>query len=208
MNVIVRENYNLGENLFFVVYHETDVTLTVQSLSPIKYFYISNNAWQSSNTYNTTTLSITDSVQDGTSYFRLVEIPKTLLPKNTIYKITVSNNTDSVTKYTFYGQRFLSPPLVNIYGNLYDALGRPISGHSIVFSVLNPVGYFDNNPVTAITASVSTDENGYFSINLNRRYDYVVTVPELNYRKIIKLSQLPNNVNSFELVFEEVGSIC
>lgn len=59
-----------------------------------------------------------------------------------------------------------------------------------------------------MSASTTTDENGYFSILLNKNYNYVVVVPELNYRKVVKLSELPNNVTSVELVFGEVSNLC
>ncbi len=210
MEIIAREHYRLGENLFFLITHQTDVVLEIKSLSPIKYIYFNttNQSWTTSNTVNTTSITTASSTLEDGIYYRQIEIPSRVIPKNTLLRLKLSDATNTYTAYVFYGERYSLPNMVTIYGTFFDALGNPLAGHSLVFTVLNPVGYFDNNPLTSMTASTSTDSNGYFSINLNRLYDYVVTIPELNYRKVIKVSQLPDSVNSFELVLGEVNNIC
>ncbi|AZU97798.1 hypothetical protein PGDDIFCJ_00171 [Thermus phage YS40_Isch] len=209
MEIIAKEHYKLGENLLFVIRGFTnDVTLTIQTIKSGKYIFNNSSSWETSDTVASTTLLFSDSLDDnGTKYF-IIEIPKESLLKNDIYKLFVDDSNTQAEKFVFVGDSFTSPPKINVYGNLYDALGRPVSFATLTFSVLNPVGYFDNSPITSMSASTTTDENGYFSILLNKNYNYVVVVPELNYRKVVKLSELPNNVTSVELVFGEVSNLC
>lgn len=209
MEIVAKEYYRLGENLLFIIRgFSNDITLTIQTIKAQKYIFKNINGWTISNTQTSTTLSFADALDDsGTKYF-IIEIPKESLVKNDIYKIFVDDSNVQVERFVFVGDSFTSPPKINVYGNLYDALGRPVSFATLTFSVLNPVGYFDNSPITSMSASTTTDENGYFSILLNKNYNYVVVVPELNYRKVVKLSELPNNVTSVELVFGEVNNLC
>lgn len=209
MEIVAKEYYKLGENLLFIIRgFSNDITLTIQTIKAQKYIFKNINGWTISNTQTSTTLSFANALDDnGTKYF-IIEIPKESLVKNDIYKIFVDDSNVQVERFVFVGDSFTSPPKINVYGNLYDALGRPVSFATLTFSVLNPAGYFDNSPITSMSASITTDENGYFSILLNKNYNYVVVVPELNYRKIVKLSELPNNVTSVELVFGEVNNLC
>ncbi|BAK53851.1 hypothetical protein TMA_163 [Thermus phage TMA] len=209
MEIIAKEYYKLGENLLFVIRGFTnDVSLTIRTIKSGKYIFRNTFGWTTADTQTPTTFLFSDALDDnGTKYF-IIEIPKESLLKNDIYKLFVDDGNTQTEKFIFVGDSFTSPPKINVYGNLYDALGRPVSSTTLTFSVLNPVGYFDNSPITSMNASTTTDENGYFSILLNKNYNYVVVVPELNYRKVVKLSELPDSVTSVELVFGEVSNLC
>ena len=204
-----REYYNLGENLSFSLRNvTTDVVLTVFLLRDRKYVAKIGSEWQRYDSLTTTTLLLTNSLSLGTENYFLVEIPKTMFNSGEFVYIKADYNSQTFEKTVFYGMSLASPSLVTVYGTLFDALGQPMVGETISFQVLNPVTYFDNSPATSIQASTTTNSNGYFSISLNRRYDYLVVLPRLNYSKYIKLSQIPNTQTSVELVFENLASYC
>lgn len=209
MEILAKDYYKVGENLLFLIRNVSqDTSLTIKTIREQKYIVKTTSGWTILNSLSSTTLLFAEALDDnGIKYF-LIEVPKNSLVKNDIYKISVDDGTTQTEKFVFLGESFSVPQKINVYGNLYDALARPVSYATITFNVLNPVGYFDNSPITSMSASTTTDENGYFSILLNRNYNYVVVVPELNYRKIIKLSEIPSSVSSVELIFGEVNNLC
>lgn len=106
------------------------------------------------------------------------------------------------------GRVFASTPTkITAYGTVYDAYGLPIKGESVSFTVLNSATYYDNSPTTAISAYTQTDSSGYFSIDLNRRYDYVLSISRVNYTKVVKFSTVPANVSVVEIAVG-TGSGC
>ncbi len=118
MEIIAREHYRLGENLFFLITHQTDVDLEIKSLSPIKYIYFNttNQNWTISNTVNTTSITTASSTLEDGIYYRQIEIPSRVIPKNTLLRLKLSDSTDTYTVYVFYGERYSLPNMVTIYG--------------------------------------------------------------------------------------------
>lgn len=88
---------------------------------------------------------------------------------------------------------------VNVFGFLRDARGDFMSNIPVTFTVLNRGGYFDNTPSTSLNAMTLSDKLGKFEIQLNRNYDYVMAIDEVNYRRQIKLSTLPRGVENVEV---------
>ena len=210
MTVEAREYFSPGENVFFLIRNPaSDVDVKIYLYNERKFLTKDNNGnFIKVNTPTTFSISRTNFISNGTENFYILTIPRRLLRPYEILNANFSDNTTTKELIVFYGQNFTLPGLVRVYGNLYDARGNPLSGETISFQVLNPTTYFDNSPSTMISTSTSTNELGYFSIELNRTYNYLVVLPRLNYSKFIKLSSLPQNVNEVELVFSDVEALC
>lgn len=101
----------------------------------------------------------------------------------------------------------LAADTITLYGFLYDTYGEPIKHEPITFTVLNSASYFDNAPVTMLNATTLTDHSGRFEIQLNRRYDYVMSISRLNYTKVLKVSEVPDSVTSLEVLIGR-GLVC
>jgi len=101
----------------------------------------------------------------------------------------------------------LAADTITLYGFLYDTYGEPIKHEPITFTVLNSASYFDNSPVTTLNATTLTDHSGRFEIQLNRRYDYILSISRLNYTKVLKVSEVPDSVTSLEVLIGR-GLVC
>lgn len=214
MFINVRQQYSLTEDLtFFLLSSPIDVRITVYDTTNQLYIYKnSQNEWVSSQTVNYTDFLSTDftSVPPVSQSYLFVRVPNRVIRKNIILLIKAVNlaNNDETFVYTQYGTFISTPGLVTVYGNLFDATANPLANTAITFSIINPISYFDNSLTTNIHATVVTDNNGSFSIQLNRQYDYIATVPAFNLMKVIRLSRLPSNIDAVELRFENVDRIC
>jgi uncharacterized GH25 family protein len=205
-----KESFLNGEDLFFVAKTDTNTTLNVliYSINRDKYvvYDFSNNVWTESTSPSFTTYSTTSSYKDeGTERFLIVRAPKTFFSKPDFVKIKVENTSDSTDfqeKIIIYGEALpLEAEKINVYGQLFDAYGNPLVGESVVFSVVNETTYYDNSLYSSMNAFTSTDANGRFSIYLNRRYNYVLTLPRLAYSKLLKIKDVPSSVNAVEVSF-------
>lgn len=206
----------------------SNFVFTVYSLSQGKYL---NNGGSFSNTaYNFSASKVTlnssgnyaYTYQINTSTFTQAEKLVVSVYNNgpsattTTSTTTTSTTTSTTSPYPILvtqiivnvGKTFASTPSkIVAYGTVYDAYGMPIRGESVSFTVVNAGTYYDNSPTTAINATTQTDVNGYFSIELNRRYDYVLSITRVNYTKVVKFSTLPAGVSVVEIAIG-TGSGC
>jgi len=205
-----KESFLNGEDLFFVAKTDTNTTLKalIYSINRDKYvvYDFNDNAWVESASPSFTTYSNASSYRDeDTERFLVVRVPKTLFSKPDFVKIRVENSSDSndfQEKIVVYGEALpLEAEKINVYGQLFDAYGNPLVGESVVFSVVNETTYYDNSLYSSMNAFTSTDVNGRFSIYLNRRYNYVLTLPRLAYSKLLKIKDVPSNVSAVEVSF-------
>lgn len=216
MRVLVNERYTLGEDIFISFSHMAgNLRIVIYDLRNQRYLHRNASGnWIFSNTYQYTDINSNDftSVQTALGPVNVynIRIPRTALAKNTRYLVQgvdISNG-DNDTKYFLYGEILQEPSLITVYGILRDATGNPLINLTITFSVVNPVSYFDNSLTSKITATATTNENGLFSINLNRQYNYIMTVPGLDFMKLIKISEVPNTVTAVEIIPEAIENIC
>jgi hypothetical protein len=205
-----KESFLNGEDLFFVAKTDNSTTLKVliYSINRDKYvvYNFTDNAWAENSSLSFTTYSNASSYRDeGTERFLIVRVPKTFFSKPDFVKIRVENSLDSTDfqeKIVTYGEALpLEAEKINVYGQLFDAYGNPLAGESVVFSVVNETTYYDNSLYSSMNAFTSTDVNGRFSIYLNRRYNYVLTLPRLAYSKLLKIKDVPLSVSAVEVSF-------
>ena len=125
--------------------------------------------------------------------------------------IHVENKTDPTDYYDLFVQvgHFYAfvPAMINVYGYLYDSNGLPVKHEPVTFTVLNSATAFDNSPLTSMTTTVITDEQGRFEADLNRHYDYLFAVARFNYSKVIRLSEVDDSVTSVEVIIGR-GLVC
>jgi hypothetical protein len=209
-----KESFLNGEDLFFVAQTDTSTTLKilVYSINRDKYvvYDFTDNTWTESSSPSFTTYSNASFYRDeGTERFLVVRVPKTFFSKPDFVKIRVENSSDSddfQEKILIYGEALpLEAEKINVYGQLFDAYGNPLVGESVVFSVVNETTYYDNSLYSSMNAFTSTDNNGRFSIYLNRRYNYVLTLPRLAYSKLLKIKEVPSGVSAVEVSFEPLA---
>jgi hypothetical protein len=214
VNLYIKEYFKFGEKLTFLARknNTNDLTLTIfiYTNNLYVYFNLIQNKWSTSSSPNSTTYQHSVFLNDfevGKFYY-IVEIPSSVLPKPSILDIKISDGISEDSKFIHYGNYFVNPSLVKIYGNIYDALGNPLSDKVLSFTVANTLTYTDNSPYSSMTTSTITDSSGYFEINLNRSYDYIASVPELNFSKLVKVSNIPANTNAAELIFSSTDRLC
>lgn len=203
--------YKLGTNARFLLPVD-DVTQTYQysvyALNAGKYldadFKYSDTIVQiPASTYTTFPNTSGDYLQlDVSTYY---------LTQPDFLSVHVENTTDPNDTVEFILQAgafvALAADTINLYGYLYDTYGEPIAHEPITFTVLNSASYFDNAAITRINATTLTDKEGRFEININRRYDYVMSISRLNYTKVLKLSEVPDSVTSLEVLIGK-GLVC
>jgi hypothetical protein len=214
IRIYSRESFLNGEDLFFVAQTDTNTTLKVlvYSINRDKYvvYDFTDSVWTESSSPSFTTYSNASSYRDeGTERFLIVRVPKIFFSKPDFVKIRVENSsdpTDFQEKILIYGEALpLEAEKINVYGQIFDAYGNPLVGESVVFSVVNETTYYDNSLYSSMNAFTSTDANGRFSIYLNRRYNYVLTLPRLAYSKLLKIKEVPSSVNAVEVSFDSVA---
>ncbi len=210
INLYSKESFLNGEDLFFVAKTDINTTLKVlvYSINRDKYvvYDFDDSVWTESTSPSFTEYSNTSSYRDeGTERFLIVRVPKTFFSKPDFVKIKVENSSDPndfQEKIVIYGEALpLEAEKINVYGQLFDAYGNPLVGESVVFSVVNETTYYDNSLYSSMNAFTSTDNNGRFSIYLNRRYNYVLTLPRLAYSKLLKIKEVPSSVSAVEVSF-------
>jgi len=206
-----KESFLNGEDLFFIAKTNTSTTLKVlvYSINRDKYIYydFDDEIWKESASTSFTEYSNASSYMDeGTERFLIVRVPKRFFSKPDFVKIRVENTSDTLDfqeKIVIYGEALpLEAEKINVYGQLFDAYGNPLVGESVVFSVVNETTYYDNSLYSSMNAFTSTDANGRFSIYLNRRYNYVLTLPRLSYSKLLKIKDVPSSVGAVEVSFD------
>lgn len=212
ISIFSKQEFISGEKISFVIKTDLAFSFTVYCLTNGNYYvYNFTNA-----TWTTTTTATSNVVSNITTYplvngFRYVSfvIPTALIPKPStflIYGQDTDTPANTFEKSIFYGLNVpTSANTLNVYGTLFDAYGNPVAGESIVFSVLNDTTYFDNSRYTAFNAYTQTDEQGFFSINLNRTYDYALSIPRLGFTKVLKISDVSLTINSVEVNFGGLG---
>lgn len=212
INIISKQEFVSGESLSFIVKTDLPFIFTVFCLTNSKYFVYNT----STGVWSTTTTPTSNSIATLTSYplvngFRHItfSIPTNLIPKPSVFVI-YGQDTDTIPNVfetsVFYGLNIpTSASTINVYGTLFDAYGNPVEGESLVFSVLNETTYFDNSKYTSFNAYTQTNEQGFFSINLNRKYDYALSIPRLGFTKILKISNVPASNSSVEVDFGGLG---
>lgn len=151
------------------------------------------------------------SFPNTTGDYLKVDVSTYYLTQPDFLSIHVENSTDPTDFSEFIIQAgdfvALAADTINLYGYLHDTYGRPIVREPITFTVLNSASYFDNAPITTLNATTLTDEQGRFEININRRYDYVMSISRLNYTKVLKISEVPDSVTSLEVIIGR-GLVC
>ncbi|MEM3368573.1 MAG: hypothetical protein QXP88_00545 [Thermoproteota archaeon] len=212
INIITKQNFISGEALQFTIKTDLLFSFSVFCINTQKYytFNFTNNTWTTSATASTNTVTSLSAypVLNGFRY-AVFTIPTSLIPKPSSFVIFGSDtdttpNTDE--EIVFYGLNIpTNANTVNVYGTLFDAYGNPVVGESLVFSVLNQTTYFDNSQYTSFNAYTQTDNQGFFSLNLNRGYDYVLSIPRLGFSKLLKLTQVPATNSSVEVDFGGLG---
>lgn len=212
ISIITKNNFISGESLHFIFKTDLPFSFSIFCISNQKYytFNFTNSTWSISNTASTNTVASLASYPQ-TNGFRYVSftIPTSLIPKPSTFVIFASdtdtpNNTAEET--VFYGLNIPnSTNVINVYGTLFDAYGNPVVGESLVFSVINETTYFDNSQYTSFNAYTQTDNQGFFSLNLNRSYDYILSIPRLGFSKLLKVSNVPPSSSSVEVDFGGLG---
>lgn len=95
-----------------------------------------------------------------------------------------------------------SPPATStLFGWVYDVTGQPVEGASVSFRVLDTPSIVGNCVAGAGLASdirsVSTDSNGFFSMNLVVGASVDVFIPAANFRRIVTVPS--GSVNVFDI---------
>ena len=211
INIYSKEYFLNGEDLFFVAKTDTSTTLKVlvYSINRDKYVYydFDDEIWKESSAQSFTEYPNLSHYRDeGAERFLIVRVPKRFFSKPDFVKVKVENSSDAddfQEKIFVYGEALpLEVEKINVYGQIFDAYGNPLVGESVVFSVVNETTYYDNSLYSSMNAFTSTDTNGRFSIYLNRRYNYVLTLPRLSYSKLLKIKDVPLSVSAVEVSFE------
>jgi len=212
ISIITRNNFTSGESLHFIFKTDLPFSFSVFCINTQRYytFNFTNNTWSTSNNASTNTVtSLTSYPQVNGFRYVPFTIPTNLIPKPSTFVIfardtdTPSNTSEETV---FYGLNIpTSANIINVYGKLFDAYGNPVVGESLVFSVMNETTYFDNSQYTSFNAYTQTDNQGFFSLNLNRSYDYILSVPRLGFTKLLKVSNVPPSISSVEVDFGRLG---
>jgi len=214
LSLFVKESFKLGEKLTFLIKKDStsDVNIVIFTYPNNLYIYYdtTQNKWKSSASLQTTTYTHSVFLNDfeSNTFYYLVQIPSFVIPKPSFITIKVTDGMLEDQKTVSYGTYFTEPSLITVYGTLYDALGKAMRDKAVSFTVANTLTYTDNSPYSSMTAYTTTDENGYFEINLNRRYDYIASIPELNFSKLVKISNVPKDTNAVELIFSSTDKLC
>lgn len=208
---LLHNNYELGDivEILFPVGDDTiTYSVTAFALSHQKYIGPTGSL---EDTETLIPMALVYNPLDSTRMYAKAEISTYFLTQPDILFIRASNDADA-TNQVFtevqVGVRVAyATDMITLYGFLYDTQGNPLANKVVTFSVLNSATYFDNSPVTRLNAYTITDNNGKFTITLNRNYDYVLSLNEFNYTKVIKVSEIPDNVQEIEVVIGR-GLVC
>lgn len=144
-----------------------------------------------------------DTLPDGNELVSVYVDPSNLT-RDDLVLVTVTNDADALDTYDYYievGSYVVTSDdlTVEVYGYLRDALGKSIRDMMVTFTVSNSSTYFDSAPRTTLNASVLTDDNGRFTIHLNKNYKYVLSIKELGYLKMVDLTTLPAGTTVVEV---------
>ena len=156
-------------------------------------------------------LTVVTAVPPSLADYAVLKLSTYYLTRPDMLNIQVTNTNDPTDTISFLVKVGEVPALaadtILVYGYLYNTYGEPIRHEPVTFTVLNSASYFDNAPITRLNATTLTDESGRFEIPINRRYDYVFSVSRLNYTKLLKISEVPDNVLTLEVVIGR-GLVC
>lgn len=197
---------------YAVIYALADVStdtyeFTVYNLTTQKYGQYSETSFvfTSDTPVSLTTAELT---MPNAQKIHVVRVPCNTLNSDALLLVTITGTATDTSIYKKFisvgnGQVVEGSTTVQVYGYLKDAYGNPIANEPITFTVMNQSSYFDNSPTTSLTAFTSSDQFGRFDINLNRNYNYAMSINKFNYIKVLKIADLPSTANVVEV---DVGS--